>query len=130
MRETHRSTVLESGAYPQTGQRPRTVLVVGGVYDTGGRAIVGTMTNRVTIDKAIRVESLMGPEVTVIRGYQVPRTTNGDGAIRCVSLTNGAVLSGFTLPTERRVRPGTMTWSRAAAGCGVLRPTPCSRTAT
>jgi hypothetical protein len=74
-----------------------TVLVVGGVYNTGGRAVYGTMTNRVTIDKAISVESLMGPEVTVIQGYQPPRTNNGDGAIRCVYLTNGAVLSGFTL---------------------------------
>ena len=74
-----------------------TVLVVGGVYDTGGRAVVGTMTNRVTIDKAIRVESLMGPEVTVIQGYQLPGVTNGDGAIRCVYLASGASLSGFTL---------------------------------
>ena len=53
----------------QTGD---TVLVAGGVYSTGGRAIHGTMTNRVAIDRAIKVESLMGPEVTIIQGYQVP----------------------------------------------------------
>jgi bifunctional DNase/RNase len=78
----------------QTGD---TVLVAGGVYASGGRAVSGTMTNRVAIDRAITVESLMGPEVTIIQGYQVPGTTNGDGAIRCVYLTNGASLSGFTL---------------------------------
>jgi hypothetical protein len=78
----------------QTGD---TVLVAGGIYATGGRAVDGTTTNRVAVDRAIVVESLMGPEVTIIQGYQVPGTTNGNGAIRCAHLTNGASLSGFTL---------------------------------
>jgi hypothetical protein len=77
------------------------VLVAGGVYSNGGRAIFGTMTNRVAVDKAITVESLMGPEVTVIEGAPVPgsgdTSGNGDGAIRCVYLGTNAVLSGFTL---------------------------------
>jgi len=55
------------------------------------------MTNRVAVTKAIIVRSVNGPEATVINGYQLPGTTNGNEAIRCVYLTNGASLIGFTL---------------------------------
>src|ERR1019366_7229743 len=57
------------------------------------------LTNRVVINRLtpVTVESVNGPEVTVIQGYHDPVTTNGDNAVRCVLLGNGSRLTGFTL---------------------------------
>jgi PKD repeat protein len=93
-----------------------TVLVTNGVYATGGRAVDGTMTNRVVIDKAITVESLMGPEVTVIEGAPAPGGDNGDGAIRCVYLGTRAVLSGFTLTQGHTLTKGNYVTAESGGG--------------
>ena len=70
-----------------------TVLVTNGIYATGGKIMAGDLSNRVALDKPLTVQSLNGPAFTVIQGAGV----NGPSGVRCAWLTNGAVLSGFTL---------------------------------
>jgi hypothetical protein len=93
------------------------IIVTNGVYATGGRAVYGTMTNRVTVDKPLTLRSVNGPQFTVIQGAKAPGGGNGDGAIRCVYLTNGASLSGFTLTNGATPMDGV--WERQRSGGGL-----------
>jgi hypothetical protein len=75
-----------------------TVLVTNGTYSTGGRQLFSfDITNRVAVTNGAIIQSVNGPSVTFIRGYQVPNFASITNAIRCVYLASNAVLSGFTL---------------------------------
>lgn len=70
------------------------ILVTNGIYATGGKSMDGVITNRVALYKAVTVQSVNGPFVTVIQGAGM---SNGVSAIRCAWLTNNAALVGFTV---------------------------------
>jgi len=73
------------------------ILVTNGVYQTGGRNLsTAVLPNRLTVDPGITVQSVNGPDFTVIKGSQAPGVINGKGAVRCV-LLNSAILYGFTV---------------------------------
>ena len=63
------------------------VFVTNGIYTTGNR-VVASATNRVAVMLPVSIVGVSGPAQTVI---------DGGGINRCIYLTNGVVLSGFTL---------------------------------
>ena len=69
-----------------------TVWVTNGTYSAGGATVDG-MPCRVALTKPVTVRSVNGKTVTTIVG-QGPV---GFGAVRCLYMTDGASLSGFTL---------------------------------
>ena len=81
------------------------IVVTNGIYATGGRATVtDSTTNRVVVDKPLSLRTVNGPQSTAIDGGQ---------SVRCVYLTNGASLSGFTL-TDGRAPLGGGLWCESS----------------
>ena len=92
------------------------IVVTNGVYQSGGRAILDSFTNRVAVTKPLTLRSLNGPAVTLIVGHQVPGTINGSNAVRCVYLTNGAALIGFTLTNGATATSASSGWEVVGGG--------------
>lgn len=92
------------------------VLVTNGAYATGGKAMAGDLTNRVALDKTLTVVSVNGAAGTVIQGAWDPATTNGPLAVRCAWLTDGAILSGFTLRNGATRSTGASTTLQSGGG--------------
>src|SRR6476660_3227742 len=67
------------------------IVVTNGVYASRGGVFAAGASNRVAITKSIEVTSVGGPSQTIILGGQ------GVYPLRCAYITNGAMLSGFTL---------------------------------
>jgi hypothetical protein len=63
------------------------VLVTDGIYATGGRP-AGGVASRVVVDRVLTLQSVNGPQLTVI---------DGGHSVRCVYLAENAILTGFTL---------------------------------
>ena len=64
------------------------VLVANGVYRSGGTVSSDGSTNCVVVNWPVTLQSVNGPAVTMIDGSHL---------MRCAYLTNGIVLTGFTL---------------------------------
>ena len=96
------------------------IWVAAGTYSNGGRVMVGSMTNRVAVTVPVTVRSVSGPAVTVIAGVADPSWSYvlgcGSSAVRCVYLTNGASLIGFTLTNGNTLTTGDIQKERSAGG--------------
>ncbi|HWX22402.1 MAG TPA: thrombospondin type 3 repeat-containing protein [Candidatus Binatia bacterium] len=95
------------------------VLVTNGLYQSGGRTAYDNpnypyahTTNRVVVDKAVVVQSVNGPGVTIIQGYRDQIITNGP--VRCVFLASNATLVGFTLTDGTTMNSGGGVWCESS----------------
>jgi hypothetical protein len=109
------ATNIQDACFVATASRS-VILVTNGIYEYGGYADAGS--NRVNpFGTGISIQSVNGPALTIIEGSQVPGTTNGGNAVRCVFLTSSSVLSGFTLTNGATENNGYGGGVYAGSGC-------------
>ncbi len=96
-----------------------TVLVTNGIYQYGGASFAGSNRVYVPSGLGLTIQSLNGPAFTMIVGYQIPGTTNGNNAVRCVYLTDSSTLSGFTLTGGATQNSGNGGGIMSGPGCTV-----------
>jgi hypothetical protein len=73
------------------------IVVTNGTYAGGSGVDTYGETNCVVVDIPLTLQSVNGPQATVI---------DGGSAVRCVYLTNGATLFGFTLTSGSAINGG------------------------
>ena len=88
------------------------VFVSNGVYSAGGRVRHGGLTNRVVVDKPVRVVAVQGHAGTVIAGSG----PIGDAAVRGVYLGTNAALVGFTVRDGATRALGDATFEQSGGG--------------
>ncbi|NCD25043.1 MAG: choice-of-anchor D domain-containing protein, partial [Deltaproteobacteria bacterium] len=93
------------------------VWVTNGIYSEGGAKTPGyALTNRVCVTNATTVQSVNGPEVTVIEGAAGSNGSNDLDAIRGVFLGGGATLNGFTVTNGYTATTGNGNFDQAGGG--------------
>ncbi len=94
-----------------------TVLVANGTYDEGGAVTPGySLMNRVSITKMVRVESVSGPNVTLIKGAAGSNGGNDTNAVRGVYMANGCSLIGFSIIDGHTTTSGHFLLNQSAGG--------------
>ncbi|MFO1513329.1 MAG: immunoglobulin domain-containing protein, partial [Verrucomicrobiota bacterium] len=79
-----------------------TILVTNGTYQAGDVWPGGSLVpNRIALNKPVTVISANGPAVTTILGNDATGFTYSAYGRRCAYVTDGAILSGFTLSAGR-----------------------------
>ncbi len=91
------------------------IVASNGLYNYGGRFVYGAnATNRVVINKPVTVQSLNGPSVTTIAGPNTSPQVVHSG--RCVYLTNGVFLTGFTMTGGGAASAGDLIHEKSGGG--------------
>lgn len=83
------------------------IIVTNGTYAIGERAVGLSGSNRVAVEKGVTLQSVNGPQFTII---------DGGGTVRCAYLNEGAAMSGFTLTHGQAQVDGGGVWCPSTNG--------------